>query len=98
MSKARLSCPARTCTQSGAAKTKRWLLEFPVRENYVDPLMGWVGAGSTLYEKKLWFSSKEAALSYVQAHHISCDILEPEGPTLRPKAYGDHFKADRILK
>lgn len=96
--KARLHKPPKTATQSGLAKTKQWLMEFPYHATYVEPLMGWVGAKTTVYQKKLWFNTKEEAVTYLATHAIPYEEVLPSVSTPRPKSYGDHFKAGRVLK
>lgn len=97
-SKARLSCPSKTAMQAGLAKTNVWVVEFPDRFNYVEPLMGWVGCQSTSYQQKLTFNSKDAALAYLHAYGIPFEMIQPELKKIQAKIYGDHFKADRVLK
>lgn len=95
----RLLCPTKNPMQSGLGRTKKWLLEFPVRKNYVEPTMGLVACRSTAYETSLWFDSKEQALEYAKARGIEdLQIIEPSKSTNKPKSYGEHFKAGRVLK
>ena len=53
----RIYQPARNAMQSGTAKTKGWVLEFPpsgTRE--VDPLMGWTSSSDTQSQVRLRLS------------------------------------------
>ena len=50
--------PARTPTQSGWAKSRRWIVEFePLSPPAPDPLMGWIGSDDTLQQVQLRFPS-----------------------------------------
>ena len=68
---ARIYQPARTATQSGRAKTRRWLLELePTARREADPLCGWLGSDDTDQQVQLWFPSKEAAVAYARRRGI----------------------------
>ena len=61
---ARIFRPAKTPTQSGTAKTRRWLLEFETQDPHeVEPLMGWTSQVDTRRQLKLWFGTKEEAIA-----------------------------------
>jgi hypothetical protein len=89
---ARIYQPARTATQSGRAKTRRWLLELePTARREADPLCGWLGSDDTDQQVQLWFPSKAAAVAYARRRGLEYRVFEPQRPIVRPKAYADNF-------
>ena len=94
---ARIYRPAKTAMQSGASKTKQWLLEFEASERRgVEPLMGYTSSTDMLSQVKLWFGSKEAALAYAGRNGIAAHVDEPKSPARRSMAYSDNFKYTRV--
>lgn len=96
--RARIYKPARTATQSGTARTRRWVLEFPpASAREVDPLMGWTSSADTQSQVRLRFHTKEAALEYARDHGIDAVVQEPKSrkPNIRPRGYGENFATDR---
>jgi hypothetical protein len=96
--RARIFRPARTATQSGAARTRDWVLEFsPEAPRDVDPLMGWTSSGDMNSQVRLRFDSMEAAEAYAQEHGLDYVVLKPHGrkPNIRPRGYGENFATDR---
>jgi ETC complex I subunit conserved region len=89
---ARIYQPAKTATQSGWAKTRRWVLEpEPKSRRQADPLCGWLGSDDTDQQVQLWFPSKEAAVAYAKRRGIEYRVFEPHRPVMRPKSYADNF-------
>lgn len=96
--RARIYKPARNAMQSGTAKTKSWVLEFPPSSpRQVDPLMGWTSSDDTQAQVKLRFESKDAALEYAQAHGLEAVVREPKPrkANIRPGGYGENFATNR---
>lgn len=96
--RARLYKPARNAMQSGAAKTKIWVLEFaPVSAREVDPLMGWTSSSDTQSQVRMSFDSREAALDYAADNGIDVTVTEPKTrkPVIRPNGYGENFATNR---
>ena len=97
MPSARIYKPARTAMQSGRAKTKEWVLEFEPREaQRADPLMGWAGSSDTLGQVTLQFATREEATAYANKRGIAFDLEMPHATKLKPKAYADNFRFDRV--
>lgn len=95
--KARIYQPAKTAMQSGKAQTRKWRLEYDTADaRFVEPLMGWTGARSTLGQLNLRFDSKEAAIAYAEKHKIDYEVEEPQQRKLIRKAYADNFSYTRI--
>ena len=94
---ARIYCPAKTATQSGQAKTSRWLLEFePEAPREIDPLMGWTSSGDMRQQIKLWFATKEEAIAYAARKGLACRVEEPKQTKRRTMSYSDNFKTTRV--
>ena len=94
---ARISKPAKPATQSGTAKSSRWLLEFvPDTAREIEPLMGWTSSSDTRQQVRLWFATKDEAVAYAQRKGLAFEVHEPQETTRRPMAYADNFKSTRI--
>lgn len=93
---ARIFQPAKTAMQSGAAKTKRWLLEYePEASREIDPLMGWTSSGDMRSQVRLYFDSKEQAIAYAKHNAIPYRVIEPKPRRRTPKSYADNFRFGR---
>jgi hypothetical protein len=89
---ARIYRPARTATQSGRAKTRRWVLEMEPRSpKQADPLIGWIGSDDTDQQVQLRFPSKAAAVAYARRQGIDYRVYEPNERIVVPKSYADNF-------
>lgn len=98
MTSARIYKPAKTAMQSGKAKTQRWLLEFDqASPRSIEPLMGWVSSADTRQQLKLWFDSKEEAISYATRNGIAFRV-EEEAPARKRVgvSYSDNFRHNRV--
>ena len=96
--RARIYQPARNAMQSGAAKTRHWILEFaPVSAREVDPLMGWTSSDDTQAQVRLTFDSRDAAQAYAAEHGIDAQVTEPKRrkPVIRKGGYGENFATSR---
>jgi hypothetical protein len=93
---ARIFKPAKGATQSGLARTKRWLLEFDqdsARE--VEPLMGWTSSSDMRQQLRLRFETKEEAIAYAEREGIAYRVEEPHEIARRTMSYSDNFKFNR---
>ena len=94
---ARIYRPAKTATQSGAAKSRRWLLEFePEQPREVEPLMGWTSSSDMKSQIKLWFASKEDALDYAARQGVEARVEEPTPASPKIVSYSDNFRTGRL--
>jgi len=95
---ARIFQPAKTAMQSGRARTRGWVLEFPrATRRDVDPLMGWTGSTDMLADEVcLTFDSREEAIAYAERHGLVYDVIEPQARRIQPKSYAANFRWDRI--
>jgi hypothetical protein len=95
---ARIYKPTRTAMQSGTAKTRDWILEFPQDSSRaVDPLMGWTSSGDMQSQVRMTFETKEAALDYAAEKGIEAVVQEPKSrkPIIRAGGYGENFATNR---
>jgi len=87
----------RDVSQSGAAGSTIWLLEWPQgaqRRN--DPLMGWWGSSDTQTQVHLHFATSDEAVAYAQANKLDYDLELPPIRVHTPKVYADNFKYGRL--
>ncbi len=78
---ARIYKPARNAMQSGAAKSKEWVLDYePEQPRIIDPLMGWTSSADMKQELRLQFDSKEEAIAYCERHGIPHQVFETKPP------------------
>jgi ETC complex I subunit conserved region len=94
---ARIYRPAKAATQSGAAKSRRWLLEYdPEKPREVEPLMGWTSSSDMKSQLKLWFASKEEAVAYAARNGIEARVEEPAPSSRKVLSYSDNFRPGRL--
>ena len=91
MKKAKIYIPAKTATQSGRGKLKKWVLEFETKDPSINPLMGWEASTDTLGEVLLKFPTKEKAIEYAEKNNISYSVIEPKKKKFVIKSYADNF-------
>ncbi|WP_410217601.1 ETC complex I subunit [Paracoccus sp. (in: a-proteobacteria)] len=93
----RIYQPSRNAMQSGSAKAKGWVLEFPAAERDVDPLMGWTSTRDTQSQVRLSFDSRKQAEDYAREHGLEYVVQErhQRAPNVRPRGYGENFATDR---
>ena len=92
----RIFRPAKNAMQQGRAGSDRWLLEYEPGAREVEPLMGWTSSRDTRRQLRLTFDSKEEAVAYAEKHGLMYSIEEPRERKIRPKAYADNFRTDRM--
>jgi hypothetical protein len=93
---ARIYKPAKTAMQSGAAKTKEWVLDYePEQPREIEPLMGWTSSGDMRQQVHLRFETLEEAVAYCERHGIPYQVFKPKQPTRRGMSYADNFAVNR---
>ena len=93
---ARIFRPSKSAMQSGAAKTRTWMLEFaPASARLSDPLMGWTISTDMEGQVRLMFDTREEAVAYAQRHGIPFEVLRETEVNKIPKAYADNFSFHR---
>lgn len=94
----RIYQPARNAMQSGTARTKGWVLEFPPADaREIDPLMGWTSSDDTQSQVRLRFDTRKQAEDYAREKGLDAVVQEPQrrSPNVRPRGYGENFATDR---
>jgi hypothetical protein len=93
---ARIYRPAKTAMQSGAAKTKDWVLDYePEQARVVEPLMGWTSSGDMRQQVRLSFETKDEAVAYAEREGIPYQLVEAKVPTHKVVSYSDNFAFTR---
>jgi hypothetical protein len=93
---ARIYKPAKTAMQSGAAKSKEWVLDYePEQPREIEPLMGWTSSGDMRQQVRLRFATAEEAIAYAERHGIPYQLFETNTPARRGMAYADNFAPKR---
>jgi hypothetical protein len=93
---ARIYKPARTAMQSGAAKTKEWVLDYePEQPLAVEPLMGWTSSGDMKQQLRLLFDTKEEAIAYCERNGIAYQLFESMPSRRHRISYSDNFAYTR---
>jgi hypothetical protein len=93
----RIYQPPKTAMQSGRANTSRWVLEFePDSPRQVEPLMGWTSSRDTKGQLRLRFETAEEAVAYAKKHGLMYTLEKARETRVRPKAYADNFRYDRL--
>ncbi len=93
---ARIYRPAKTAMQSGAAKTKKWVLEFePALADRIEPLMGWTSSRDTNGQVHIRFDTCEEAVAFARAHGVPHQVAAAKERRRVIKAYADNFAHDR---
>jgi len=83
--------------QSGWAGTREWVLDFePDEPQHADPLMGWIGGGTTRAQVQLRFETREEAIAYAEKHAIAYEAETPPPRKFEPKSYADNFRYGRL--
>jgi hypothetical protein len=94
---ARIYKPARTSTQSGAARAKLWVLDFePAAPREIEPLMGWTSSGDMKSQVSLRFATKEEAIAYAARNGLAYRVEEPKPVSRKLLSYSDNFKSTRL--
>ena len=92
MKHVRIYQPAKTATQSGLAKTKKWVLEYErAYPKSQFALTGWTSARDMNRQVRLQFPTKEAAVSYAEHEQLLYSIMEPKLRVRKPKNYSNNF-------
>jgi hypothetical protein len=93
---ARIYKPAKTAMQSGAAKTKAWVLDYePEEPRVVESLMGWTSSGDMKSQVRLDFATKEEAIAYCEKHGIPYQVTDTKTAPRQGMSYADNFAFTR---
>ena len=84
--------PSKTAMQSGLGKTKKWLAEYISNvDSTKDSLMGWNSSLDTHSQVKIFFDTKEQAISWANKNNYHFFIEEPKVKIIKPKSYASNF-------
>ena len=87
---------AKTAMQSGAAKTKKWILEFKQETvQSPDALMAWNGGTDTQNQVKIYFDTLQQATDFADAKNYVYTVIMPKKRMLKPKSYSENFAYNR---
>jgi ETC complex I subunit conserved region len=93
MTNARIFQDPKSSTQSGRARTSRWVLEYaPAEAKQPDPLTGWAGSGDTRQQLRLVFPDVAAAQAYATRAGVSARVIPAPVRVLKLQAYSDNFR------
>ena len=93
----RIYQPPKTAMQSGQGNTRQWVLEYePESARRVEPLMGWTSSRDTKNQVRLRFDTADEAVAYARKHGLMYTLERPHERKLKPKAYADNFRYDRL--
>ena len=88
--------PSKTSMQSGLGKTKQWIAEYISESPKVkDNLMGWNSSLDTKSQIKIFFDSKDKAISWAKKNNFQFEVLTPQIKKIIPKNYADNFSYKR---
>lgn len=93
----RIYQPARNAMQSGTARIKGWVMEFPPQGREIDPLMGWISADDTQSQVRLRFDTLKQAEDYCRENSLDYTVQprHKRAANVRPRGYGENFATDR---
>lgn len=78
-----------------------WKLQFPVKTQWVNPLIGWSSTADVMHTvaNQMYFASKEEAVAFAERNGWRYEVEEPHARThVRPKryiGYGDNYSVKR---
>ena len=88
--------PAKSAMQSGLRKTKKWLAEYISDTDSVkDSLMGWNSSLDTQSQIKVFFETKEQAITWAKKNNYQFYVEEPKIKRIKPKSYASNFDINR---
>ncbi len=85
----------KTAMQSGRAGTQEWVVAFEPSGQHADPLMGWIGGGSTEGQLRLRFDTRAEAIAYAEKRGLTFEVELPRPHRVTPKSYSDNFRFGR---
>jgi recombinational DNA repair protein RecT len=93
---ARIFRPAKSATQSGMARSRRWKLVYePSAPKTVEPLMGWMTSVDMQSQVSMSFATKEEAIEYATRNNIPFEVIEDAPTRRRTVSYSDNFRPGR---
>ena len=88
--------PSKTAMQSGFGNTKKWLAEYISHEETIkDNLMGWNSSSDTKSQIKVFFDTKEQAITWAKKNNYQYYVEDPKVKRLKIKSYSSNFDMTR---
>ena len=88
--------PSKSSMQSGQRNTKKWLAEYiSDTEQVKDTLMGWNSSLDTKSQIKVFFDTKEQAITWAKKNNYQFYVEEPKIKKIKPKSYASNFDINR---
>ncbi len=88
--------PTKSSMQSGLGKTKQWLAEYITEKDKTkDSLMGWHSSEDTKSQIKLFFESKDKAISWAIKNKYQYYVEDPKKRKIKPKSYASNFDINK---
>ena len=88
--------PTKSSMQSGLGKTKQWLAEYITEKDKTkDSLMGWNSSEDTKSQIKLFFESKDKAISWAIKNKYQYYVVDPKKRKIKPKSYASNFDINK---
>ena len=82
--------------QSGRGNTKKWIAEYKSEiSTSKDFLMNWISSADTKSQIKVFFNTKEQAISWAKKNNYQFYIEEPKVKKIKPKSYSSNFDMNR---
>ncbi|MBL8687037.1 MAG: ETC complex I subunit [Alphaproteobacteria bacterium] len=96
--KARLYRQSKTAMQSGPIVRTDWVVEFvPESIPDSDSLTGWTGSLDTTGWQRIFFTTREQAIDYMQQNNIDYTVDDQSTKAVKPKSYADNFHSNRRI-
>jgi hypothetical protein len=93
MTSVRIYKPAKSATQSGRAKTQKWVMETETESaRRPEALMGWVSSEDTLNQVRVMFDTLDDAIAHAAAQGWSYTVTMPHDRRVQPRNYTDNFR------
>ncbi len=91
--KVRIYKPAKSVTQSGKARSNKWVVEPVEGQNvrHTNNLMNWVSVDNTIFQLHFEFLNKEDAIAFAKNNKYQFVVEEPKQASFKKKAYADNF-------
>ena len=88
--------PSKSSMQSGLGKTNKWLAEYiDEKDKIKDTLMGWNSSLDTKEQIKMFFETKDQAISWAKNNNEQFIVIEPKERKIKPKNYSSNFDINR---
>ena len=88
--------PSKSSMQSGLGNTKQWLAEYiDEKDKIKDTLMGWNSSLDTKEQIKMFFETKDQAISWAKNNNEQFIVIEPKERKIKPKNYSSNFDMNR---